>query len=57
MSFTHAFEKTAAEVCMPKSDFIKEHRHLVKILRHPKKKELEAEAKDQAKELEENRGN
>lgn len=41
------------DIKMPKKDFVKEHEHLVDVLKHPTKKKLSAEAKDQAKELKE----
>lgn len=41
------------DVKMPKKDFVKEHEHLVDVLRHPTKSKLKEEAKDQAKELKE----
>lgn len=39
------------DVKMPKKDFVEEHEHLIDVLKHPSKKKLTAEAKDQAKEL------
>ena len=52
MSFKIGFEKvSASKVCLPRKEFISEHRRLVGELRHPKKKELKNEAKDQSKEL------
>lgn len=44
------------EVTMSKDDFIKEHKNLIKILRSGDKKALEAEAKKQEEELEEQIG-
>lgn len=36
---------------MPKREFVEEHKHLVKVLRHPTPAKLKTEATKQAKEL------
>ena len=38
-------------VVIPKGAFIKEHKHLIKLLNRPDKKALKKEAKSQKKEL------
>jgi hypothetical protein len=38
-------------VVMPKVSFVKEHKHLIKLLENPKKKDLMKEAKAQKAEL------
>jgi len=40
-----------SNIVMPHKDFVKEHRHLLKVLKSGKRSELDAEYKDQAKEL------
>jgi hypothetical protein len=47
-------EKVAKkEVCLPKEDFVEEHKDLVNILKHPSKKKINREIKEQSKELKE----
>ena len=41
---------------MPKSDYLKEHKHLVKVLRHPTKAKLKAEDKEQTEEVKKSLG-
>lgn len=41
----------AHKICMPKSELVREHTHLVKTLRSGSKEEQKEEASDQAKEL------
>lgn len=36
---------------MPKTSFVKEHKHLIKLLENPTKKALAKEAKAQSREL------
>jgi hypothetical protein len=48
-----AAERIMAKVSMPKSEFINEHKKLVKVLRRGSLKARRQEATDQAKELEE----
>jgi hypothetical protein len=38
-------------VCMPKRSFVKEHKHLIKLLEKPNKKDLAKEARAQQAEL------
>jgi hypothetical protein len=40
-----------ANICMTKKDAVDEHKKLVRVLRTGNKKELSAEATDQAREL------
>jgi hypothetical protein len=40
-----------SKVTMSKGEFVKEHKHLVKVLREGSPKERKEEAKEQAKEL------
>lgn len=46
-------KKEEPEVEMKKSDFVKEHKGLIKTLKSPSKKDDKKEAKKQAKELKE----
>jgi len=39
------------DVCIPRNEFIKEHVHLLKLLRHGDRAQLLAEAKSQEAEL------
>lgn len=49
-----AFNKIAVEQhCMPKKEFVQEHKHLVKVLKSKSHKDDLKEAKRQAKELKE----
>lgn len=41
------------DIKISKKEFVKEHKHLVKVLKNKKKKELDKEAKDQSDELKE----
>ena len=41
------------KVCMPKKDFVEEHEDLVDVLKHPSKKKIDKEIKEQSEELEE----
>ena len=44
-------EKEGDEVEMSKSDFVKEHKNLIKVLKSPSKKDDKKEAKKQEAEL------
>jgi hypothetical protein len=53
MSFNKGLNKT---ISIPKKDFVKEHKHLVKVLRSNARGAELKELKDQAKELREKTG-